>query len=424
MAGMVPSSCSMVESQKIVIDSAPVQMVPAKGFEQVTDNFILILDTSGSSEEKYNGRSKIQIAKEIAGRFNQMVPDIKLTAALRVFGEGRLPGSRNKTRLVYWPVGYSKDSFGQALQAIQNEGGLSFMAAAIEAAGYDIRSNKGRTAIIIISDGRVHISDPVIQAKKLRENYGDDVCIYTIFIPSETEKIHQLKNRSMMREIAAESQCGFSVHMDQLATEQQMASFVEQVFFHRSEDMDGDGVVNEMDLCPDTPKDMLVNEKGCPVEKPETRTRQTSIPSEPLEKADADKDGIPDQQDQCPDTPQNARVNQVGCWVIPEMTFETGSWIIRPSARSRLLEVVSVLRENPELRVEVQGHTDNIGSPAYNMDLSRKRAETVRNYLIQEGIEPERLGAKGYGYTKPAMSNATPEGRSANRRVEFKPLPR
>jgi OOP family OmpA-OmpF porin len=83
-------------------------------------------------------------------------------------------------------------------------------------------------------------------------------------------------------------------------------------------------------------------------------------------------------------------------------------------------EAAMVLRNNPDLNVEIQGHTDNTGPAEYNLMLSQKRAESAMNYLVDKGVDPARLTAKGYGFEQPVASNDTKEGRAKNRRVEFR----
>jgi len=137
---------------------------------------------------------------------------------------------------------------------------------------------------------------------------------------------------------------------------------------------------------------------------------------------DSDGDGVIDSQDRCPNTPKGAKVNKVGCWIVKGLLFDFNKADIKPKYYKNLDEVVKVLKANPRLKVEIQGHTDNIGSAAYNMKLSLKRAQAVANYLIKHGISPSRLKVKGYGFTRPIASNDTPEGRALNRRVQIKPL--
>ncbi len=106
--------------------------------------------------------------------------------------------------------------------------------------------------------------------------------------------------------------------------------------------------------------------------------------------------------------------------VLHGIHFDSGKATIKPESYPILDQAVMMLKQNPTVKVEIQGHTDSVGSASYNLKLSQMRAEAVRNYLIEHGISPDRLIAKGYGESMPIASNATKEGRAQNRRIEFK----
>ena len=128
-----------------------------------------------------------------------------------------------------------------------------------------------------------------------------------------------------------------------------------------------------------------------------------------------------DHLDQCPDTPQGATVNSVGCWAFEgTVLFGFDRYDVRSEAYPLLDEAVSILKQNPEMKVEIQGHTDSMGSAAYNQGLSEKRAKAIMDYLASHGIASYRLSAKGYGETQPIASNETEEGRAQNRRVQLR----
>ncbi|MDM8525961.1 OmpA family protein [Desulfococcaceae bacterium HSG8] len=137
---------------------------------------------------------------------------------------------------------------------------------------------------------------------------------------------------------------------------------------------------------------------------------------------DADGDGVCDEDDDCPDTPRGAYVNARGCWVIENILFDYDKATIKSKYYPDLDHVVEILKKNPYLNVEIQGHTCNIGSKRYNKPLSQRRAKAVYNYFVERGVDPGRLSTIGYWFTKPAASNATEEGRVLNRRVELKPI--
>jgi outer membrane protein OmpA-like peptidoglycan-associated protein len=165
-------------------------------------------------------------------------------------------------------------------------------------------------------------------------------------------------------------------------------------------DADGDGVPDSLDKCPDTPKEVKVDAVGCP--------------------SDTDGDGVHDAKDQCPDTPKGATVNQFGCWAFQgSALFGTNEFKIRTDAYSLMSECVNILKMNPEMRIEIQGHSDSVGSVAYNQQLSEKRANSIKEYLVGQGIAADRLITKGYGESAPIASNETTEGRQKNRRVQF-----
>ncbi len=108
--------------------------------------------------------------------------------------------------------------------------------------------------------------------------------------------------------------------------------------------------------------------------------------------------------------------------VFKDIKFEVDKAILMASSYTTLDEIVNILKENPDLSVEIQGHTDSTASEAYNMDLSQRRAMAVMKYLESMGIAASRMTAKGYGEGSPIDTNATPEGKANNRRVELKPL--
>lgn len=177
--------------------------------------------------------------------------------------------------------------------------------------------------------------------------------------------------------------------------------------FEGCPDTDGDGITDKLDDCPN--EKGLAAFNGCP---------------------DTDGDGIMDKDDNCKNIVGVAA--NFGCPEIKEETkkvfeqaltgiqFETGSDAIKRSSYTILDKVGKVMVDNPNYMLEIAGHTDNVGDPQKNLELSDKRAKAVMQYLVSKGIDAERMTAKGFGDTLPVEDNKTPEGRTANRRVEFK----
>jgi OOP family OmpA-OmpF porin len=143
---------------------------------------------------------------------------------------------------------------------------------------------------------------------------------------------------------------------------------------------------------------------------------------------DTDKDGVPDNVDACSDTLATATVDARGCvpvQAVIQLTgvhFEYNSARLTENSKSILSMAAASLRGQPGMRVEVAGHTDDRGGDSYNLELSRRRAQSVAEYLNASGIEPSRLEARGYGEAQPMDSNSTDAGRERNRRVEFRVL--
>lgn len=190
-------------------------------------------------------------------------------------------------------------------------------------------------------------------------------------------------------------------------------------------DTDGDGYVDDEDGCPIDPEDFdtFEDEDGCPDN-------------------DNDLDGIVDAADSCPFEPEtlNGYLDEDGCpdeaparvvvgkrkiKITDKIFFEYNRATIQPLSFELLDEIAMVIMDNPELTsIRIEGHTDSDGPDGYNMKLSQRRAEAVVAHLVGGGVSAERLEAVGYGETEPIDTNKTPEGKAANRRVEFTILER
>lgn len=196
-------------------------------------------------------------------------------------------------------------------------------------------------------------------------------------------------------------------------------------------DSDGDGVTDDLDKCPDTPKGVVVDADGCPVDSdgdgvpdyldkcPDT-PRGVAVDANgcPL---DSDGDGVYDYLDKCPGTPRGVVVDEKGCPVsfTLQIEFDFDKADVRPMYHGKLQEAADFINKYPANQILVAGHTDSKGTDAYNQKLSQRRAENVRKYLVNKfGINANKLVARGYGESQPIASNDTDAGRQQNRRVE------
>jgi OmpA-OmpF porin, OOP family len=169
-------------------------------------------------------------------------------------------------------------------------------------------------------------------------------------------------------------------------------------------DSDGDGVVDGKDRCPDTPAGARVNARGCEL--------------------DSDGDGVVDGKDRCPNTPQGATVDDKGCAlgiVLQNVQFRLNSGELTTESQVILDKVAASLKARSDITsVMVIGHTDASGAATYNQSLSERRASSVADYLVSQGVDRAILGFKGMGESEPIADNTTAEGRAKNRRVELK----
>jgi outer membrane protein OmpA-like peptidoglycan-associated protein len=213
-------------------------------------------------------------------------------------------------------------------------------------------------------------------------------------------------------------------------------------------DTDGDGIPDVDDQCVVEPedKDGYLDEDGCPdldndldgipdaidkcpneAEDPDGFEDEDGCPD-----PDNDKDTVPDVQDQCPNEPGSTTEEPLGCpkpalavvtdcevKITQQIHFEFNKDTIRPESFPVLDAVVDVLNKNGDIKLEVQGHTDNRGGAAYNKNLSKRRAASVMKYLVTHGITPGRLTSMGYGFDRPIVDNSTEQNRALNRRVQF-----
>jgi OmpA-OmpF porin, OOP family len=189
-----------------------------------------------------------------------------------------------------------------------------------------------------------------------------------------------------------------------------------------SNDADNDGIADAEDQCPTYAEDRdgIDDHDGCPEEDP-----------------DSDTDGVPDVDDECPGDKEtiNGHDDEDGCpdsgdarvvfedgkfQIVDTVEFEHGSAKLKPESHSLLDQVALTMKANPQIeRIRVEGHSDDTGSRDVNLKLSKERAKSVRGYLVDKGVSPQRLSYEGYGPDKPLEDGTSDEARARNRRVEF-----
>jgi OmpA-OmpF porin, OOP family len=207
-------------------------------------------------------------------------------------------------------------------------------------------------------------------------------------------------------------------------------------------DNDADGIPDKTDKCPleAEDKDGFEDEDGCPDpdnDKDSVLDAEDKCPNEPGPKenggcpdTDKDGDGVVDRLDKCPDVPGPA--DNDGCpkpkFIVvtkdkielkQKVHFATAKATIMADSFAMLTEVADVLKSRPEIKVRIEGHTDKRGGRSYNLRLSQARADSVKQFLVGQGVDGTRMESVGYGFDRPVADNRTSAGREQNRRVEF-----
>ena len=388
-------------------------------YRKKVDNFLILQDASTSMSDDVercwaDEISKIELSKVLIKCMNNNLPaDFDVDAGMRVFG-----AYRDSEGLIYGMTQYSRAGLDAAANALTGTGGNTPIATAITLGTNDLKDAQGKTAVILFSDGKNSAdTDPVAAAANMKEMYGDNVCIYPVITGKDEQ------GKLTMEQIAEAVGCGFAIDADRLherptsgcstiGVADGMPDFVTAVFLEKAPqkmvtlDSDGDGVTDNLDLCPNTPKGVKVDRVGCPI--------------------DLDGDGVLDTLDKCPNTPKGIKVDSVGCPIaIPEkvsitllVEFDFDKANVKPMYDSDIEKVANFLNAYPNTTAELEGHTDSKGTDEYNMKLSQRRAESVKKYLVEKfNIDASRLTAIGHGESQPVDTNETDEGRQRNRRV-------
>lgn len=388
--------------------------LPAKAADLIpkVENFVLFLDHSGSMGMSMAGMkgSKIASAVELLSRMNEKIPALPYQAGFATFAPYKL---RNGM------VAYDRAAMATAIKGVETNyeifGRQTPLGDGLAALAPVVANLKGRTAIILISDGESNQgSEPVAQAQKIYNQAPGQICFHVISMAGNAA------DQATLDAIAKLNGCTVASTAVALKDEATLDTFVRNVFFDVAGDVDGDGVSDKFDKCPNTPLGTPVDKNGCP--KQEAIVQEKAAAVETVVDKDTDGDGVVDRLDKCPKTKAGLAVDADGCPVKVtielEIQFDTGKSIVKPAYDDQLQKVADFLKDNPDTVAAIEGHTDNVGGKKLNKKLSQSRADSVKKALIKRlGVETERLSSVGYGMDKPIASNKTAAGRQQNRRV-------
>ncbi|MGI9538647.1 MAG: OmpA family protein [Miltoncostaeaceae bacterium] len=340
-------------------------VTPGPGERVVVDQALVVTDASGSMTNGPEfGRAKALTRAFVAGMPNGS------------YGAGAIAfGGTERTNV---PVAaFQRDPLARWAEGIPEFGKTTPVPSVIRESGAALGAGSGHAALILISDGlpmsngsRPDAAAALTVARKVAEERRGKLCIYTIQVGDAPE------GAAFLESLATLTGCGLARAEANLATPQDLLGFQRAIFLG-------------------------------------------AAPPAPASPRDSDGDGVVDANDRCPRTPRGAKADSRGCWVIAGLNFDTDRSEIKSEFRPRLDEVVEVLRQNPDVRIRVDGHTDDRGSAAYNQQLSERRAAAVADYITSRGIDASRVESKGFGESAPAVPNDSPENRYRNRRTEL-----
>jgi OmpA-OmpF porin, OOP family len=367
------AGCAMNRAQMTPMQFTPKAVASGQYVSKV-DNAVIIEDASMSMGD-YD-QAELQQSKNLLGSMNRSLPaDLNVNMGLRSFGHDDKQ-SKKLTEQIYGMTRYSRDGLQKGIDSIRYAGGNSPLDKALLAAGEDLKGASGTSAIIVVSDG-LQMNKAPAAARTVKGMLGDNVCIYTVQIGDTAA------GSALLEQVAKAGGCGSTDSAASLASAAGMGAFVEKVFLAKA-------------------------------------PMAAAAPMVPM---DSDGDGVTDDRDQCPNTPMGELVDADGCTLklTLHINFDFDKADIKPEFKPDLDQAAAFIRKNANVPyILIAGHTDHIGTVEYNQELSEKRAQNVRQYLIDNyGINPDRLGAKGYGKSQPVASNQTDAGRYQNRRVEI-----
>ena len=349
--------CSSIQKQP---EQMTQPVVPQQGEFIAVDQAIVLADSSSSMRI-----NKIRFTRDLVSSFAGTMPDGDYEAGMIAFG-----GSKT---LVTGLQPFNRDLLQQKALKMPYLGGTTPLNKVLEQANAMIGTSTGKTAIILFSDGKPSKVDcAMAAAQKLADHPSSNVCLHTVLIGDNEE------GGAFLQSLSELTPCGSFNMGDNLVSANDMHDYVRQVFLAK---------------IPKKDKAIVV--------------------------LDSDNDGVPDTDDKCPETPRGAKVDARGCWTLPGLTFERDKADIRPQFFPRLNGVAKVLKDNPKLRIYIDGHTCSIAAEAYNQALSLSRSEMVKSYITDKGIDQSRMVPRGFGETKPIVPNDNEANMSKNRRVEL-----
>ena len=319
------------------------------------EHFVVVFDGSSSMGEPYEGQLNTGHSKFAVAK--DLVDRMNVTMpALPIQGGITAFGvSKAPVTTVYGMTDYTQDGFAEGMGRVSAPSGTTPIGLGLAEAGNLLKEAQGDLAVIVFSDGKENTTTTA--ALDAANALKDEFGDRLCLYTVFVG--NEESGRKLMSDLAATSACGSATSADDLASAGAMAAFVKEVFLEEA---------------PAKPAP-----KPAPLPAPQPKIS----------------------------------------WILSGVTFALDSAVVRDEAKEVLQNDIRILRENPQIRVEVQGHTCDLGDADYNRNLSDRRANAIKDYLVSQGIGADRLTARGYGEERPRFPNDSETNRAKNRRVEL-----
>ena len=366
-----------------------------KKFRPRIDALIIILDASISMTESYLGREKFQTAIMALHHVNESLSAIRIQTGFKVLGTGTCHFCEKYRQLFKLKPYDPKLLHINNLKKI-NPGGESPLDIAILSVKDDIQSIEGRVGLMIISDWKTPSSEIYSAITTLCDQYSKRLEIYGIVTGSSEKIIEKFKSDEKLNNY-------IQFHSaEKLMSYDNLKQFVKSTFLEPIKDADGDGISNIEDICINTPPGAWVDTSGCP--------------------KDSDRDGIYDGLDRCQKTPDGLSVNEHGCFQLPVLFFQNNQFHLSRAQEKSLETLIGLLRKK-QICLEIQGYADSSGTKEENFKVSQKRAQSVLEFFLSEGLRHYQMRIKAFGSSVPISKQQMSIKNVSQRRVEFKEVP-
>lgn len=359
------SACSTTPTATTAFDAT--QLRPEANERVKVDRALLLVDASGSIDS----RTQFPDAKALVESFVQGMPEGRYDTGVIAFGGTQ----RDSLRL----APFARSTVAGKVSSVSHLGEDTPLPTVLDEARSQLAGTSGHTAIVMFTDGLPSVASreqpadwTLAAARRLLRSQSGLVCFHTVQVGDDPA------GTALLRQLAELTPCGSIQSANAIQNGSDLLIAQRHIFM-------GSALPAVAAAAP----------------------------------RDADRDGVADNRDNCPRTPRGAEVDKRGCWVLIGLNFALDSSAIDSQGNRELDDVARILRENPDVRIRIDGHTDSLGEASYNQALSERRARALQTHLESVGIDPSRMDSRGHGETDPIADNSTRQGQAINRRAQL-----